>query len=112
MDQEMNKEVMMDDFFKSVLQGIDIENELVMWSNEKLADLLTTYIWADIDLNSPKSAVLSVAIERLKAARLTAADALAEKADKLLEHIEMGWAHGEECIALDVTLRKYREVKE
>ena len=42
--------------------------------------------------------------------RLDAADALAEKADKLLEHIEMGWAHGEECIALDAALREYREV--
>ena len=40
----------------------------------------------------------------------TAADALATKADKLLEHIEMGWSHGEECIALDDAVRKYREV--
>lgn len=45
-------------------------------------------------------------------ARLAAADALAEKADKLLEHIEMGWSHGEECVALDVALREYREVTE
>ena len=43
-------------------------------------------------------------------ARHTAAAALAEKAEKLLEHIEMGWSHGEECIALDIALSEYREV--
>lgn len=48
----------------------------------------------------------------IERAKLTAADALATKADKLLEHIEMGWSHGEECIALDVALREYREVTE
>ena len=42
--------------------------------------------------------------------QLAIAEAMAEKADKLLEHIEMGWSHGEECIALDDAVRKYREV--
>jgi len=42
--------------------------------------------------------------------RLTAADALAEKADQLLECIRMGWADGEAYIALDAALRAYREV--
>jgi len=43
-------------------------------------------------------------------ARLAAADALAEKADQLLECIRMGWAHGDESIALDDAVREYREV--
>jgi len=42
--------------------------------------------------------------------RLAAADALAEKAEQLLEHIRRGWAHGDEFNALVAAVFKYREV--
>jgi len=43
-------------------------------------------------------------------AHLDAADALAEKAEQLLEHIRRGWAHGDEFNALVAAVFKYREV--
>ena len=65
--------------------------------------MTTRSVWDDLD-------------ERIKELireadkQLDAADALAEKAEQLLECIRMGWAHGEECIALDAAVREYREV--
>ena len=41
--------------------------------------------------------------------RLTAADALAEKAEQLLECIRMGWPQGYAAMVLHAALRKYRE---
>ena len=46
------------------------------------------------------------------AARLAAADALAEKADNLLKHINRGSAHGVACYDLDAALREYREASD
>ena len=41
--------------------------------------------------------------------QLVAADALAAKAEHLLNAIFKGGAHGDACVALDTALRKYKE---
>ena len=47
---------------------------------------------------------------RLLDARITAADALAKKAERLLECIRMGWPQGHAAMVLHAALREYREV--
>ena len=42
--------------------------------------------------------------------QIDAADALAEKAEQLLDFIRLDLSHGAACNDLDVALRKYKEV--
>lgn len=54
------------DVFLRIIRSVEAHNRLEKMSNKEIGDLLMHHIWADLPLTDARSALLSVAIDRLK----------------------------------------------
>ena len=55
--------------FAQLMVSVDAENALEKMSNDEIADLLLNHVWGEVNIFSPKSALLSVVVERLRRKR-------------------------------------------